>query len=333
MFPNFPHRNLLASAIFAVAIFLIGVWVTRDGYPLSQNKTNSPATASVSNLETKDRDSDADGLPDWQEALYGSDIQKTDTDGDGVLDGDEVRTGHDPTKRGPNDLLYTPPTIATSSSDALGLQQEFYAQFLKQQGDVLRAATVKELMRNFKPQEFAPRFGLADLHVVSGNDPAALRTYGNEFGKLIIKYTQQKRPNETTILSAALASKDPKKIAELELPAIDYRNFSADLRKIPVPIDIAKDHLAIVNGYDIISRSLLALTHLFTDPLRADGAYQMYIKQIYSITAGYAAIGNNFNKNSIVFAKEDYGYFWNMKDTATSTGKTATTSKSASTVK
>ena len=45
-------------------------------------------------------DSDADGLPDDQEGMYGTDFMNADSDGDGYLDGAEVQNGYDPNGAG-----------------------------------------------------------------------------------------------------------------------------------------------------------------------------------------------------------------------------------------
>ena len=41
--------------------------------------------------EIIDKDSDGDGLKDWEEALWGTDPNNPDTDGDGILDGAEIQ--------------------------------------------------------------------------------------------------------------------------------------------------------------------------------------------------------------------------------------------------
>ena len=46
--------------------------------------------------ELTNKDSDEDGLQDWEERLYKTDTTKADTDGDGSLDGLEVQVGTDP---------------------------------------------------------------------------------------------------------------------------------------------------------------------------------------------------------------------------------------------
>lgn len=48
------------------------------------------------NLEIFQRDTDADGLPDFAESFYGTDARNPDTDGDSYLDGEEIRYGYSP---------------------------------------------------------------------------------------------------------------------------------------------------------------------------------------------------------------------------------------------
>lgn len=52
----------------------------------------------IQNSEVYNRDSDSDGLKDWEESVYGTDPLNPDTDADGYLDGEEIYSGHDPLK-------------------------------------------------------------------------------------------------------------------------------------------------------------------------------------------------------------------------------------------
>ena len=51
------------------------------------------------------KDSDNDGLKDWEEELFHTDLFNPDTDGDGYLDGEEVDSGHNPLVKAPGDKL------------------------------------------------------------------------------------------------------------------------------------------------------------------------------------------------------------------------------------
>ena len=322
MFERIPHKNVIASIIVAITVFGTGVWLNHIPRPNTGSEDGNNATL-VSNTKAVDRDSDGDGLPDWQEALYRSDMNNTDSDGDGTNDGDEVRAGRNPMKAGPDDKLAEfDPSIFGASSTDLTLEKAFYAQFLKEQGDIIREATVRELVKRFDAKEFAPQYTLVNLKITSHTDPETLRAYGDAFGKLITVYTKKSYRNETEILSDAMTKKDRYILTELELPAIGYRNFTNDLLALPVPISLSESHMKIVNGYDMMSRSLLALTHLFEDPIRGQGAYQTYLKQTYEITAGYAGIVNYFKNEHIVFAPTDPGRYWSSGGRAPTTSAT-----------
>ncbi len=54
-------------------------------------------------IESQNKDSDNDGLKDWQEDLYKTDPNNQDTDGDGYIDGEEINSGHNPLVKAPGD--------------------------------------------------------------------------------------------------------------------------------------------------------------------------------------------------------------------------------------
>ncbi len=94
-----PSKRFLVALALAIMIILIAVAFNYRG-----SKTGNPdnlvadinATTSIDSLNNID--SDQDGLPDWQEVLYGTDPHKADTDGDGTPDGEEIKLNRDPLK-------------------------------------------------------------------------------------------------------------------------------------------------------------------------------------------------------------------------------------------
>ncbi len=51
------------------------------------------------------KDSDNDGLRDWEEELFHTNPNNPDTDGDGYLDGEEIDSGHNPLVKAPGDKI------------------------------------------------------------------------------------------------------------------------------------------------------------------------------------------------------------------------------------
>jgi hypothetical protein len=216
MFSHLPHKNVIASSLFAALILGIGWWTTRT--PSNPTSTTDKSDLSSTQLseEGRARDSDGDGLPDWQEVLYGSNLEVADSDGDGTADGAEVAGGRDPMRSGPGDTLFTLPQISTSTDGMFDeAELQFYAQFLKERGDAIREESVRDLFKEVKKDEFTPRYAITDLQIISGKDDDALRSYGNTFGKLVIKYTKKTHANETEILTEALQTKSATKIAHI----------------------------------------------------------------------------------------------------------------------
>jgi len=265
----------------------------------------NPAPVDITN-----RDTDSDGLQDWEERLHGSDPENPDTDGDGTNDNDEIRSGRDPVKPGPNDLLpvIADPNFATSSTDVLGLKKEFFAKYLASQAQDIRETTFRDLIKNFDAKKYVTNTQVVHLNVSSDNSIEAMRAYGNAFGVLIERYTKRTHRTEEEILEDALTTKNTKALQELQLPAITYKNFAKDLLVLRVPSSLAQAHLKIVNGYDGMSKGLLGLQKLFIDPVEGGGAYQVYTDQRFKVTEGYAEIVASFHKNGVTFTPDELGY-------------------------
>ena len=328
------HKNLLISALIAVLILAIGLFVNKkrnvEVALAPQNLPSQVAFAAASTTIT-DRDSDVDGLPDWEEHLYGSDPLKFDTDGDGDPDGQEVRAGRSPAKANtakkdapPNDLLtlIQDPHFATSATDILGIKKEFFAKFLAQQATEIRQTTYKGLLRSFDVRTIAVNNQIVDLNITSDNSPLALHEYGNAFGVLIQKYTKRSHRTEQEILKDALRSSSTPILKELQLPAIDYKNFSADLKNLKTPSSAANFHLEIVNGYERMYKGLILMQQLFLNPINGAGGYEAYTKGKADVTEGYAYIVIVLNKQHVKFDLDEPGAPFTFKPgTASSTSK------------
>lgn len=84
----------------------VGVLPTADPFATPSTSVAPIAFAGVCpDTWNSQTDTDRDSLPDSIEAVYGSDVSKTDSDGDFYNDGEEVRGGYNPTVSGPNARL------------------------------------------------------------------------------------------------------------------------------------------------------------------------------------------------------------------------------------
>ncbi len=311
---RFLHKNLIISAIAALTIASTGFY-----YNSAQNIDPKQEGADTATIErggiTKNdditlRDSDKDGLPDWEERLNQSDPFTADTDGDGTEDGAEIREGRDPTKAGPNDKVVAPKGVgfATSSTDLLGIKKEFFAKYLASASRDVRETTFRDLIKGFDKRKFISTNEILDLNISSDESPEALRAYGNAFGVIIKKYTGRTTQNEEVVLAEGMKTRSDESLKGLQLIAVDYRNFSRDLRALLVPRPLAPAHLKIVNGYDGMYRGLLGMQYLFSNPVEGAAGYQTYTKMRIEMIAGYADVVMYLREKNIAFTIYEPGY-------------------------
>ncbi len=97
-------------AIIALALLLAvgGLFLFFGGEAMRRKTADAPQKEIVSGAvrgKNSQKDSDNDGLKDWEEVLWKTDPQNPDTDGDGTPDGEEVKLGRDPTIPAPGDKI------------------------------------------------------------------------------------------------------------------------------------------------------------------------------------------------------------------------------------
>lgn len=91
--------GLITAIILAVLLVLfVGAYSKRGAFS-SINFFEGKETI----IESQNRDTDNDGIKDWEEDLLKTDSTNPDTDGDGYLDGEEINSNHNPLIKSPGD--------------------------------------------------------------------------------------------------------------------------------------------------------------------------------------------------------------------------------------
>lgn len=311
-----PRRNILIASTFAFAvilfIFVDGVLPRFSSSPIKSSNGAGPEPKASSKEAGIGTDSDMDGLLDWKEKLYGTNMYIADTDGDGTSDGNEVLSGRDPLTPGPNDRLSFLAGLEATTTSIDEARRKFLEEYLRLASRKIQEDAFNDVVAKFDPSKLEPRYSMSDLRRESRVATSAYKTYGNAFGSIIEHYTSKNIPSEDAIIEKMGAVRDDRARAsailkELDLPSANYRNFAADLYQLTVPEDLAMYHLLIVNGYDVMSRALQDLKNMYDSPVQAAGAYQAYMKAKYDVTVGYAGLVVSFAERQIVFGKDEPG--------------------------
>ena len=334
---NLPHKNLYLSGL--VALFIISVGALTEYAPSffskSENKKDNVVTLGTTTRASLDnRDSDEDGLPDWEEALYKSDPFKKDTDGDGTNDGDEVRAGRDPivantspTGEAPNDLLLVvqDPTFSSSTGKFTEAQKTFLLNFLTKAGQDIRETTYRDLISKFDATKFKPQRQLVDLNITADNSDADFKRFVNDFGAVILRYKTASAPrSEVDILNDYAKTQNLQDLQDLQLNIIGYKNFARELRTIAVPSGIAKQYLLLVSGYEGMALGLQGLQQIKENPVDATGGYEGYMIYQTQVADGYAAIVTQIQSRKIVFTSTDSGFMFYNKAVPNATSSSYT---------
>lgn len=239
-------------------------------------------------IERLQRDSDGDGLKDWEEVIYQTDSDKSDTDGDGTPDGAEVAAGRDPARpntskkaSAPSDLLAT--TTPFSPSDPrdpeTNYTRDFTRQFLRKPvSEILSGGTPSMDMNavNAYADRLTKKSVLADARRYTEKDiildhtgaKDALEHYLDSYTD-IFNALDRRGENEVDVAINILNAQNYALTDQLaEYPAA-YQAAIAGLLALRVPEPLAVSHLATINTLSQFKRAVELMQKIESDPLLA----------------------------------------------------------------
>lgn len=296
----------------------------------SNNNNNSSGKFSyISSLfKSNDKDSDNDGLKDWEETLWKTDPNNPDTDGDGTLDGDEINQGRNPLKPGPDDLYsknYSFAADKTNSNSAeqlsvtAKLSRDFLSQYLAAKalnGGKLDESTKENLINSFSSNidlSISSRIhNLSDFKISSDNSKEAIRNYGNQLGAIIKKYSEPAPEMELIVFKRAIESNDQAELKKLDKNINAYDNMTKEFVNLTIPSSAQEIHLNLVNSFAYIKEIISNLQNFFQDPVGSLAALKQYQDASKTMSDTLTSIDNYFRDNGVFFGKDDPGYIINQ---------------------
>jgi len=270
---------------------------SKSGTASFTEKINSILYKDASSQDPKTKDTDQDGLTDWQEEIYKTDPNNPDTDKDGYLDGEEVMSGYDPLKPAPDDKLSDKSLNPRPAAGSLGtnLTDEFakaLSEAIKQSSasdfqsdssgnvslinnnlvdNALAAALVKSPQLYFVPT-------LQDSDIKISNETTI--SAGQNFVSQVANILAAKIPQEKSAIEVAQISVQQKDYSELDKYIKGYAESFSVLKEIPVPAnwkEIHKKNLALILVSANIFQSIKSIDQ---DPLKALLSLQQYQQEI-----------------------------------------------------
>ncbi len=330
---NMAHsaRSIRLAAASLVAILMVsGAYVFSGPNPLSRIAEAQSAEELLREYAAKD--TDTDGLPDWQEALYGTDPNNSESFQAGISDGDAVAQGLVEPKvvvRAPQEATdpdSLPGTTPASSSLTDRFAQNLLAQYLQNRGE--QPPTQEEILTfvessvaDLSQSSVSPDvFAASSVRVSGASGADALVAYAvsaqNAFAANTVPASISSK-NELSYFQDALRG-DDSALEKIEAISEAYAAIGRGLMEVPVPADARQAHLTIANALMRLSETTGDMTALRSDPLRALMGIAMYEKQGTGLQTGFANLAAIFSARQVTIPSGAPGYeIYNTSQLAT----------------
>lgn len=274
------HFIYIAGGIILVGGLILGmryVWTHRNTLRLTpQQKALHDSSQKISVGELIGRDTDSDGISDWEEALWGTDPQKVDTDGNGKTDKEEIdaRKATLDTSAGS-----TGGSDEQSNETALLAQQLFATIVSLSQSGNLTSEAIDNLSDSIGSSITIQK--LSDTYTATSiktgaNTKVVRQKLFTDFKKLVGIYDQYKFGSELDLMEQQFEGGNTRALESVRRIAVAYQKFAVDAAKLTVPTDYSSQYVALLNSYDKIGRTLIDLSVTDENPLVSISAFVNY---------------------------------------------------------
>lgn len=259
-----PSKTFLyrAGALVLITFLFISI---KNGWFTGLFHKPTPEDTFLAGKESLDEDTNGNGIPNWEERLWG-------------LDPTVLYTNGVPNKLIVEQKQQALNQVTTPESETDKLSSKFYAiaSALSQSPNVDSAtldAIGKELINTVEFQDAGNHYSLSSLKTTK-TTLSSLKTYYDSAQKVTEKYTDEYADIDVVINSLQIG--DYSALPSLTDSATAYKQYAADLAKLTVPVGIQKDHLDVINSLYGIAASFEYLKNLDDDGLSALAGISIY---------------------------------------------------------
>lgn len=273
---------LISLLVVGIVLFIAFRLFQNNGYFDSSRDKGSLETKNMTINQLIQKDSDNDGVPDWEEALWGTDPQNSNTLG--VSD----RVYVDTKKKELN--VQDVPDNDQKLTETEKFAREFFTAYvaMKASGDI-----DKDAINNFSSALgkavsnpiIEDKYTTNDIIMSEESGTKANIKYYSDMRTLFNKYKSSGIGDELNIASIELTSANIKQTNKLIAIANAYEAFAKNALNISVPGGLTDLHLRIINDANNTGVSITSMTKLSSDPiigLSGLSEYQKYSNDLIS---------------------------------------------------
>ena len=307
----FPTRKIVP--VFIVCLIVLGGLFVLLEYKNQAKTINNDGVVSVTDQRIIDsianKDTDGDGLKDWEEALWQTDPNNPDTNGNGIKDGAEIAANRDLPAS-------TTPKTARQLTASDQFSRDLFTRYvtIKQtgSGDPADYNNYAGIVQSYIDQEAATMsakiYGASDFKIIEDETPVDIRNYGNAIGALFIDYSAPKFENELIVLQRAIDNNNPLELDKLNANILAYQKGRSALLKMAVPSIFSPDHIALTNAISTIALGIESMKLSFSNPIKAAAGLQSYPDAADSFYPLLISIRDGLVASGVSFAQTESGY-------------------------
>jgi len=267
-----PSKEFITRVI-VIIILAVGIFAIYKLVGFIKNKSTSSDTPLVlSIVQSTQKDSNGNGIPDWEERLWGLNPNKK-----GASNKEEIierRKALNP------NADFSEEDEALTENESLSHELFAVVMALQQTGELDEEA-IQIISKTFSQKIEAtpiPDIYTMEMVKLTKDNPENVEKYYDSFRSLALKYQNRNIGDELTYLIQGIAYNDQQVISLMETVGVAYREFGAELIKIPTPPMLSSINLALANAYEKNAQSIEGLAMVFSDPIVATRSIVNYKK-------------------------------------------------------
>lgn len=279
--------------LFLVLLFLIkntSVFKNTKIFEQKTNANNGLTYGDMTIVDLVNKDTDGDGIQDWQESLYGLDPNKKETtpgiSDSTVLNKLTIQQENDTTNQdGGNSSVETKNLTQTEK-----FSRELFATVaaLNQSGKMDQAAidalsnSLIEKMQNSAPRKI---YTISEIKIINDNSPKAIETYLNTLININKKYPVQLKDVMEILqeFSSDINNPDVSVLKKLDPLIKQEQSGIMEIVKMNVPQSISALHLDCINKSQILLENISDVRLFESDPIISINAIIQFEKNVTAL--------------------------------------------------
>lgn len=314
MASRFRTQYLVLASSVAVALIVCS-------YLFSGPYSFRPSVADAATAESllkaySTKDSDSDGLPDWQESLYGTDPANPQSYQTGIRDGDAVAQGLIKPRfesAEASSTVSVPGVDAGADTLTTQFARMFFTQYVQKYGaQKLSDAQLQQFTSDMidslaKSTARSSTYSAKDI-TVSGTGAQAFRAYVIGAEDAFKAHTIATEKDELSYMSDAIEKNDASALPQVRAIGKAYAAIAKAYVKVPAPKEAQEAHLAVANAMVEVSDAILNMATIETDPIRALVGLAQYPQAAHNLAVSFTELNAVFVSLGITMNEGDAGY-------------------------